>query len=174
MQSIHVGLLQYFADDRFDLKYKIKEVRRDAARPTMVSRRMVKRIVRYLKSVLRAVLCFGWCERNESLVVTVDAHNAGCTETRRSTSSGVIQVNGHVLGEWSTTQSTVALSSGESEFVAIVKGIVMGLFTKNLLNDLGWCISEVVVRSDSSAGHRGSESGGGRSTWRPSRCSLSS
>ena len=36
--------------------------------------------------------------------------------------------------------------------MAIVKGIVMGLFTKNLLNELGWCISEVVVRSDSSAG----------------------
>ena len=46
----------------------------------------------------------------------------------------------------------MALSSEESEFVAIVKGIVMGLFTKNLLNELGWCISDVVVRSDSSAG----------------------
>ena len=118
----------------------------------MVSRRMVKRTVRYLKSFLRAVLCFGWCERSGTLVVTVDADHAGCSETRRSTSSGVIQVNVHVLGEWSTTQSTVAHSSGESEFVAIVKGIVMGLFTKNLLNELGWCISEVVVRSDSSAG----------------------
>ena len=33
--------------------------------------------------------------------------HAGCSETRRSTCSGVIQINGHVLGEWSTTQSTV-------------------------------------------------------------------
>ena len=69
------------------------------------------------------------------------ADHAGCSETRRSTSSGVIQVNGHVLSEWSTTQSTVALSSGASEFVAIVKGVVMGLFTRNLLNELGWCIT---------------------------------
>ena len=113
----HSGLLQYVANDRFKLKYSVDEARRDAARPTMVSRRMVKRIVRYLKSVPRAVLCFGWCERSETLVVTVDADHAGCTDTRRSTSGGVIQVNGHVLGEWSTTQSTVALSSGESEFV---------------------------------------------------------
>ena len=86
------------------------------------------------------------------VVVTVDADHAGCSETRRSTSSGVIQVNDHVLSEWSTTQSTVALSSGESEFVAIVKGVVMGLFTRNLLNELGWCITQVVIRSDSSAG----------------------
>ena len=81
---------------------------------------MVKKIVRYLRSVPRAVLCFGWSERGDTVVVTVDADHAGCSETPRSTSSGVIQVNDHVLSEWSTTQSTVALSSGESEFVAIV------------------------------------------------------
>ena len=113
---------------------------------------MVKKIVRYLRSVPRAVLCFGWSERGDTVVVTVDADHAGCSETRRSTSSGVIQVNDHVLSEWSTTQSTVALSSGKSEFVAIVKGVVMGLFTRNLLNELGWCITQVVIRSDSSAG----------------------
>ena len=110
-------------------------------------------MISHFKSVPRAVLCFGWCERSGTIVVTVDADHAGCSESRRSTSSGVIQVNGHVLGEWSTTQSTVALSSGESEFVATVKGIMLGLFTKNLLNELGWCITVVVVRSDSSAGH---------------------
>ena len=137
----HVGLLQYIANDRFDLKYAVKEVRRDAAQSTVVSRRMLKKIVRYLRSVPRAVLCFGWSERGDTVVVTVDADHAGCSETRRSTSSGVIQVNGHVLSEWSTTQSTVALSSGASEFVAIVKGVVMGLFTRNLLNELGWCIT---------------------------------
>ena len=85
-------------------------------------------------------------------MVSVDADHAGCSETRRSTSCGVIQVNDHVLSEWSTTQSTVAHSSGESEFLAIVKGVVMGLFTRNFLNELGWCISQVVIRSDSSAG----------------------
>ena len=42
----HVGLLQHVANDRFDLKYAVKEVRRDGARLRMVSRRMVKRIVR--------------------------------------------------------------------------------------------------------------------------------
>ena len=95
----HVGLLQYITNVRFDLKYAVKEVIRDAARPTVVSRRMVKKIVRYLKSVPRAVLCFGWSERGDTVVVTVDADHAGCSETRRSTSSGVIQVNDHVLSE---------------------------------------------------------------------------
>ena len=30
----HVGLLQYIANDRFELKYALQEVRRNAARPT--------------------------------------------------------------------------------------------------------------------------------------------
>ena len=34
---------------RFDLQYAVKEVRRDAARTSVISRRLVKRIVRYLK-----------------------------------------------------------------------------------------------------------------------------
>ena len=36
--------------------------------------------------------------------------------------------------------------------MAIVKGVVMGLFTGNLLNELGWCITQIVIRSNSSAG----------------------
>ena len=84
----HVGLLQFVANDRLDLTYAVKEVRRDAARPTMARRRMVKRTVRYFKSLPRAVLCFGWCERSGTLVVTADADHAGHSESRRSTSSG--------------------------------------------------------------------------------------
>ena len=45
----HVGLLQYKSNDRFDLQYAVKEVRLDASRPTVVSRRMVKNILRYLR-----------------------------------------------------------------------------------------------------------------------------
>ena len=36
--------------------------------------------------------------------------------------------------------------------MAIVEGLVVGLFVKNLLNELGWCITDLVTRSDSSAG----------------------
>ena len=62
----HVGLMQYIANDRFDLKYAVKEVRRDAAQPTVVSRRMLKKIVRYLRSVPRAVTVL-WMERTRRL-----------------------------------------------------------------------------------------------------------
>ena len=85
----HVGLLRYIANDRFDLKYAVKEVRRDAARPTVVSRRIVKKIVRYLRSVPRAVLCFAvtqswsqWMQIMQAAVKRVAAHPA---ESFRST-----------------------------------------------------------------------------------------
>ena len=48
---------------RFDLKYAVKEARRDAARPTVVTRRIVNKIARYLKSVPRA-RCFTFVGTN--------------------------------------------------------------------------------------------------------------
>ena len=107
----HIVLLQYIVNDRFDLKCAVKEAQRNAARPTMVSRRMVKKVVPFLKSVPKAVLCFGWNEHNDTVVVTVAADHAGCSKTRRSTSS---RSTAKFLSEWSTTQSTVALSSGRA------------------------------------------------------------
>ena len=85
------------------------------------------------------------------MIVTVDADHTGFESTRKSTSAGVTQLNGHMLTEWSQTQTVVALSSGESEFIAIVRGIAVGLFAKNLLTELGWNIETLTVRSDSSA-----------------------
>ena len=57
----------------------------------------------------------------------------------------------HPILEFPVTQPTVALSSGEAEFYAIVKGITTGLYLKNLLQFLAHVVN-VRVKSDSSAG----------------------
>ena len=44
----------------------------------------------------------------------------------------------HLVRHWSTTQSVVALSSGEAELVGIVKGAAQGLGMQALLRDLGF------------------------------------
>ena len=56
----------------------------------------------------------------------------------------------HLIRHWSTTQSVVALSSGEAELVGIVKGSAQGLGAQSLAADLGFEIS-VDVYSDASA-----------------------
>ena len=43
---------------------------------------------------------------------------------------------GHLLKHWSSTQQTVALSSGEAELKGIVKGTAEGIGMQNIAKDL--------------------------------------
>ncbi len=84
------------------------------------------------------------------VVVYVDSDWAGCKTTRRSTSGGIIVVSGVVVKSWSTTQSTVATSSGEAEYYAMVRGAAEGLGLAAVMSELGWKMP-VEIRVDSSA-----------------------
>ena len=55
-----------------------------------------------------------------------------------------------VLNSWSKTQGPVALSSGEAEYYAMVKGTIEGIGLQSLAKDLGWNI-ELRLFVDSSA-----------------------
>ena len=57
----------------------------------------------------------------------------------------------HVVKTWSATQATVALSSGEAEYSADVKGASMLLGFRSLLADLGITPKSCVLHTDSSA-----------------------
>ena len=59
-------------------------------------------------------------------------------------------MGGSVLKHWSSTQSSIALSSGEAELVALVKAMAEGLGIQALASDLGWRVN-VRVFTDSSA-----------------------
>ncbi len=57
----------------------------------------------------------------------------------------------HLIKSWSTAQSTIALSSGEAEFYALVEGASRSLGVQALMEDMGM-VAKVVLKSDSSAG----------------------
>ena len=80
----------------------------------------LKRLVRYLLRFPRLLWTF---KRDECETDTVDAFSdsdwAGCVRTRRSTSGGVVTVGRSAIKHWSLTQATVALSSGEAEYLAL-------------------------------------------------------
>ena len=59
-------------------------------------------------------------------------------------------LNGACLKTWSTTQSVIAVSSGEAEYYAALKGANMALGFRSMAADLGEDI-KIVLRSDSSA-----------------------
>ena len=112
----------YLALDRADIQFAVKEVARRMARPREADWQLLKRLARYLITAPRAVATFTWQHRQSAVDVYVDADWAGCKRSSRSTSGGALMVGWHPVKTWSSTQATVALSSGESELYALTKG----------------------------------------------------
>ena len=59
-------------------------------------------------------------------------------------------IGNHCVRSWSTTQSIVALSSGEAEFYGIVKGASVGIGLRSVLADLG-VDCRIRIHTDASA-----------------------
>ena len=70
--------------------------------------------------------------------------------SQKSTSGGMLTVNGVGVKHWSRTQKARALSSGEAECYAMVTGCAEGLGMQSLAEDLGWK-AEIWLWTDSSA-----------------------
>ena len=85
------------------------------------------------------------------MLVYSDSDWAGCLRTRKSTSGGgVLTFQGGILKTWSSTQASIAQSSGEAEYYALVRAASEALGMKSIMHDLGWdCKIRLLV--DSSA-----------------------
>ena len=116
----------YMAQDRPDCQYACKEICRFMAKPTQASWQAMKRLCRYLVGLPRLVWRFK-VQEDDGVTVYSDTDWAGCVRTRKSTSGGCIVVGSHLIKTWSSTQSSVALSSGEAEFYGVVKAAGYGL-----------------------------------------------
>ena len=111
----------YLAADFPNLQFATKEVCRDMAAPSGRAHERLKRLARYLVGVREVVWYYRWQTADvRDLVVSVDSDGAGCRRTRKSTSGGCIVLGGHALKSWSGTQATVAMSSAEAEYYALV------------------------------------------------------
>ena len=82
--------------------------------------------------------------------IYVDTDFAGCKESRRSTSGGVVLLGGRLVKQWSKTQSTLALSSGEAELHGIASGIAQGMGMRSIARDLGFTLG-IRLHSDATA-----------------------
>jgi hypothetical protein len=147
-----VGKLLFVAQDRADIKYATKECARDLATPTGLSMRKVKRIVKYVEGTADYGTGFRKDSRAWDVIdVYCDSDWAACIKTRRSTSGIVLKVGGNTLGTWSKTQATVALSSGEAEFVALHQGLLEGLAMRSLMKELFGRDFKIILHTDSTA-----------------------
>ena len=126
----------YVSQDRVDAQLACKEVCRWMSKPSVRSWQALKRLCRYLAGKPRLIYCFPRQEVG-SIDVYTDTDWAGCPRTRKSTSGGCVMFGSHAAKHWSSTQPSVSLSSGEAEYLGVVRGAGQGLRYQALLRDLG-------------------------------------
>ena len=68
----------------------MKELSKDMSSPEQESMGKLKRLARYLKDKPRLVIKFDYQEAVNGVTVWTDTDLAGCVESRKSTSAGII------------------------------------------------------------------------------------
>ena len=82
-----------------------------------------------------------------------DSDFAGCRRTAKSTSGGVITIGSHYIKSWSSTQKTIALSSGEAESTEVVKCSCETIGILQLAEDWGLYLEgDIMVDSSAALG----------------------
>ncbi len=140
----------YLAQDRADIQFAVKEIARRMATPRVDDWLLMKRLARYLIGAPRGVLRYWWQSSPGVVDAYVDADWAGCKTTSRSTSGGAIKHGWHCIKTWSSTQATIASSSGESELYSLTKGASQAIGLIALASDLGISL-EAKLHTDASA-----------------------
>ena len=120
------------------------------SKPTQKGFESVKRIGRYLKGAPRLVQHFDWEAGDDYLHGYADSDWAGDRVAAKSTSGGVITYGNHVLKTWSSTQSIVALSSGEAELYALTKATAQTFGIIQMAMDFEMTL-EAKIHTDSTA-----------------------
>ncbi|KAJ0440582.1 putative RNA-directed DNA polymerase [Helianthus annuus] len=132
-----VGKLIYLAHTRPDIAYAVGVVSQFMHQPQKEHMEAVMRIVQYLKGTPGRGIVF---KKGEHLNVEAftDADWASNPNGRRSTSGFFTLLGGNLVTWRSKKQKVVSLSSAESEFRGIVKGITEILWLKKLMKEIGF------------------------------------
>lgn len=158
--------MNYLGQDRSDIQYAVKMICQGMPTPTEGGTPRIKRAARYLVGAKRLVWRYREKEADDvapgvvdgrrcAAFVIVDRHlepqadevvvvdvfvdsDWASGAERKSTSGGMMCVDGVGIKHWSRTQKARALSSGEAEYYAMVTGGAEGLGMQSLAEDLGW------------------------------------
>jgi hypothetical protein len=142
----------YIGQDRPDLSYIASSLAKSMKTPRESDMMDLKRLGRYLKQARAGSLVFKLQEAPKRIEIFVDADWAGEATTRKSRSGMMLMLGSHLVKHASTQQTTVALSSGESEYYAMLKGASHALGLQSMLQDFGVQHLEMpLLRSDSVA-----------------------
>ena len=123
-------------ETRPDISFAVSAVSRFAQNPSNVHFEAAKLIIRYLKTTRTRGIRYGGPESEFKVIGYSDADWGGDKNTRKSTSGFIFMFNGGAISWASRKQSTVALSSTESEYMALTAAAKEMKWLKFLLTDL--------------------------------------
>ena len=82
-------------------------------------------------------MAYPWQGDEGEVVAYTDSDWAGCRHTGKSTSGGSVVIGEHYIKGWSSTQASIALSSGEAELIAMTKATAETMGILSMIRDNG-------------------------------------
>ena len=167
-----LGTLLYISQDRVDIQHSVRSLAQAMARPTAAAERGVKHLVLYLKRTEHQGILLPYRQAygrkldeihgepskddNLNMVeIFSDADWAGdqtsSTRRRHSVSSVMVFVNNCMVQSYSRSQKSIALSSCESEFLALTGAVAEGMHVRKIWEFLTKQESSMVAFTDSSS-----------------------
>ena len=145
-----VGCLMYaMVCTRPDLAHAVSTVSKYMGKPGREHWKAVKWMFRYLKGTSERGIIFGRQQDQISVVGYVDADYAGGLDDRRSTTGYVFTLVGGPICWRSMVQPLVALSTTESEYMAVTEAAKEALWLKGFVKELGIDQGGVQLHCDS-------------------------
>jgi len=131
-----VGSLLYLSTKtRTDIAFAVRSVARFCAEPTLQHWTAVKRILRYLRGA--SEFCILYCRSDSTGCVGFsDADWGGSLDDRKSTSGYLFQIDGTAISWRSNKHSCVALSTAETEYVALAAAAQEAIWLQQLISDI--------------------------------------
>ncbi|CAM8981667.1 unnamed protein product [Rhodiola kirilowii] len=145
-----IGSLMYaMISTRPDLSYAISLLSRFMSNPGMDHWLALKHVVAYVKSTLDTGLCYSKRKDVLELVGYVDADFDGDRDCRKSTTAFYFNYGMNCISWKSQMQSIVAMSTTESEYIALSELVKEAMWLKGMLAECKLCDNSPIIFSDS-------------------------
>ncbi|KAH9291933.1 hypothetical protein KI387_042879, partial [Taxus chinensis] len=129
-----VGSLIYLTTTRPDLCFAVSYLSRFLSKPKLIHWGAAKRVLRYVKGTLDFGILYQRVA-DFTLIGYTDSDWGGSVDTRRSTTGYIFSLGSGVISWQSKLQPTVAISSTEAEYKAVVSAGCEAVWLRQILVD---------------------------------------
>ena len=144
------SLMHAIVNTRPDCAYAVSSLAQYLSNPSISHIQRLKRTLRYIKGTLSYGIKYQKFAQGHVLFGFLDANWPGDKETRCSTFSYCFILASGVISYGNKKQQSVALSSTESEYMALAKATAEIIWLRKLLHELGYIQhNSTIIYSDS-------------------------